>query len=384
MLAFWVIYAVLLLIFVSRPVLVGWDSSEYLAYGKWLFSGYGFRAEYRPPVWPLLLGALWKLGFPMPFTMKALTFLIYAAIPLVPLRSFEDSRRYIGLLIASHPLFASWTHLPLSHPIATLFFVLAYSSSGVLSGIFAAFSGLSRFTFLLYLPFICWKDRRRWAGSLSVLSLFFLWSWSLYGDPFLPLKSASELINEPEYLWFWEKEPWFYLKAFAFSPLLVLGFLSRSRFTISALASLLYFSFLPHKEFRFFIDVLPSISTVTVEAFNKLPLVIAAANLLVVPFFYHAAQLPPEAWDFIPDGATVVGMTPEVNAYRNVYFKRWFYPAEIPDAEYCIYFDSAIPCATESCREKKLRFRDSCDPLYSNGAFGLVVGLTRHPSAVPG
>ena len=108
--------------------------------------------------------------------------------------------------------------------------------------------------------------------------------------------------------------------------------------------------------------------------------VIAALNLLLVPFFYDAYQLPPEAWDFVPDGVTVVGMTPEINAYKDVYFKEWFYPAEIPEADYCIFFDSAIPCTTEECRAKKQEFRDMCRPLYERGDLGLVVGTTQRPS----
>jgi len=302
----------------------------------------------------------------------------------VPFVSFKDSRRYLGLLIASNPLFASWTHLPLSHPVATLLFVLAYCSSGIAAGAFAALAGLSRFTFLLFIPFLCWKDRKRWAGALAVLGVFLAWSWAFYGDPLYPLVRASEVINNPEYLWYWSKEPWFYLKALAFSPLLILGFLSQSRFTFSSLASLAYFTLLPHKELRFFADTVPSLSASTVEGFRKLPLVIAAVNVLLVPFVCDAYQLPPEAWAVIPNGATVVGMTPEVNAYKDVYFTEWFHPAEIPDVEYCIFFDRAIPCVTEECRDKKQEFRDMCQPLYEREDLGLVVGLIQRPSGAQG
>jgi hypothetical protein len=380
MLIFWAVYGALLLAFLVNPIVVGWDPAEYLGYGKWLLSDYGFKAEYRPPVWPLTLGVLWKIGFPMPFTMKALTFLVYAAIPLVTLARFKDSRRYLGLLAASNPIFASWSHLPLSHPLATLLFVLAYSSSGMAAGVFAALSGLSRFTFLLTVPFICLKDRKKWTGALAVIAVFLVWSWALYGSPVYPLVRASEVINNPEYLWYWAKEPWFYLKALAFSPLLALGFLSRSPFALSSILAMVYFTLLPHKEFRFFADVVPQLSAATVEGFRKLPLVIAAFNVLLVPFVYDAYQLPPEAWDVVPNGATVVGMTPEVNAYKDVYFREWFHPAEIPEADYCIFFDRAIPCVTEECRDKKQEFRDMCQPLYERADLGLIVGTTRRPS----
>ncbi|MFB6147620.1 MAG: glycosyltransferase family 39 protein, partial [Candidatus Nanohaloarchaea archaeon] len=43
-----------------------WDSSVYLAMGKWIFSSgeFGFWENLRPPLLPLLLGTLWKAGVP--------------------------------------------------------------------------------------------------------------------------------------------------------------------------------------------------------------------------------------------------------------------------------------------------------------------------------
>lgn len=376
LLAFWLIYGVLLAFYVARPVVVGWDPAEYLAYGKWLFSGgrFGFETSYRPPVWPLLLGTLWKLGFPMPLTMKAATFLIYALVPLVPFALFEDSKRYAGLVIASHPIFASWTHLPLSHPLAVLLFMLAYSVPGPLAGAFAALSGLTRFTYLLSIPFVCWKDRRKWAAALLVLSVNFGWAWASFGHPLSQLRAASAIINDPTYLWFWEQPLLFYAGILAASHFLSLGLLSRSRYTLAFLASFAYFTFLPHKEPRFFIDTLPYLSAATAEGFHRLPLVIAALNLLFLPFAFTPSQLPPEAWGPVPEGATVVGMTPEINAYKDVDFRPWFYPRGAPEGEYCIYMHGAIPCSNPECEETKARFLKRCRPLYENQLHGLVVG----------
>jgi hypothetical protein len=381
---FWFIYTAVLLAFIARPMVVGWDPAEYLAYGKWMFSNYGFKAGYRPPIWPLTLGFLWRLGFSMPLTMKLLAFAIYAFIPLVPFFSFKDSRRYVGLLIIAHPIFAGYSHLPLSHLLATLFFVLAYSVPGPASGVFATLSGLTRFTFFLALPFICWKDRKKWESAFLVLYAYFMFNAVFFKNALEPLLAASEVINRPYYLWVWQGHFWFYIQTFLIAPLLLFGLFSKSRFSLASLLALSYFTLLPHKELRFVIDFLPYLAVALVEKYDRLPLAAAALSFLFLPFYYVGFQLPPEAFDVIPDGATVVGMTPEVNAYKDVYFRPWFdYPKDIPDAEYCIYFDAAVPCNNEECFSKKLQFRDRCEPLYTNDSLNLTVGITRRPSGAP-
>lgn len=385
MLAFWVIYTALLLAYLAKPIVVGWDPAEYLAYGKSMFSEYGFNAGYRPPVWPLVLGILWRAGFPMPFTMKFLAFLVYALIPLVPFSRFNDSRRYLGLLIIAHPVFAGYSHIPLSHILATLFFVLAYSASGSRAGVLAVLAGLTRFTFFLALPFICWKDRKKWEAALLLLYLYLTFNAVFFKNAIDPLLAASEVINQSHYLWAWEEQPWFYLQTFLISPLMVLSLFSKSRFSLASFVSIAYFTALPHKELRFVIDFLPYLAVALAEKYDRLPLAVAALSFLFLPFYYVGFQLPPEAFSAIPDGATVVGMSPEVNAYRDVQFEPWFdYPKPIPNADYCIFFDAAIPCNNDECTSKKSSFLGNCEPIYTDDSLNLTVGLTRRPFSAPG
>jgi hypothetical protein len=388
LLAFWALYALALGAFLVNPMVVGWDPPEYLAYGKWMFSGYGFDVAYRPPVWAMVLGALWRVGLPMPLTMEVLAFLLYAAIPLVPYFAFDDSRRYMGLVIIAHPVFAKWSHQPLSHIPATLLFVLAYSASGPVAGALSALSGLTRFTFLLSVPFVCWNDPKKWKGALAVLGAYFLWVFLTYGSPLAQFRAASSIINSPNYLWFWSGSPLFYVGALFFSPLLIPGLCVRSRFRLAFLAALAYFTLLPHKEYRFFIDMLPYLAAAASEGYRRLPLLAAGFSVLMVPFYYAGFQLPPETFDVIPDGATVVGMTPEVNAYRDVHFHPWFdYDQPLPGGDYCIYFDGAVPCNNEECESKKQQFKDLCEPLYVDPQLDVLSGLwnsTQRPSAGQG
>ena len=350
-----------------------------------MFSDYGYTSHYRPPVWSIILGVLWKIGFPMPFTMKALAFLIFAAIPLVPFFKFKDSRKYLGLIIASHPIFFAHSHMPLSHILAMLFFVSAYSFSGIFGGVLSAFSGLTRFTYFLQIPFICWKDKKKWIGSLSTLALYFGVIWILFGSPFFQMRAASTLINN-SYIDFWEKEPTFYLGVLIMSPLLLFVLFSKSRFTLGFLAALIYFTLLPHKEERFFIDILPYIAIAISEkwegfAIHKkmrkfalseklhtyLLICIVVINLIFVQFVFSFNSIPSDAFSQIQEGSSVVGMDPEVNAYKDIYFYIWFYyKAEFnTSAEYCVYNDWGIPCNDDFCESRKKEFFDMCEPIYT-------------------
>ncbi len=390
LLIFWLLYALLIISFFLKPIVVGWDPSEYLAYGKSIFSNYGYVSNYRPPIWPIILGALWRIGLPMPFTMKALAFLIFAAIPLVPFFKFKDSRKYLGLIIATHPIFFAHSHMPLSHILAMLFFVLAYSLSGILGGVFSAFSGLTRFTYFLQIPFICWKDKKKWIGALLTLTVYFSVIWILFGSPFFQMRAASTLINN-SYIDFWEKEPTFYLTVLFATPLLLLALFSKSRFTLGFLAALIYFTLLPHKEERFFIDVLPYIAIVISEKWNRFAIserlheivliLIIIMNLFLVQSVFSFNAIPEEAFSQIPEGASVVGMDPEVNAYKNIHFYIWFYyGADFnKSAEYCVYNEWGIPCADEYCESRKEEFFNMCQPIYTVNP-GYFVGKTVNES----
>ncbi|MBR9681509.1 MAG: hypothetical protein GOV00_01785 [Candidatus Altiarchaeota archaeon] len=370
---FWVIYALLVVLFFSKKLMVGWDSSEYLALGKFIFGGLGYASWYRPLVWPLILGALWKIGLPMPFTMQAVSILIYFSIPLITYFAFKDSRRYIGLLIVSQPVFFKYSHLPLSHIIASFFLILSYSTSGRKSGVFAALSGMSRFTFLLFLPFCLWYGKRRgdWkkrlTGMAIVLVPYFLFTTLYFHNPVIQFSGASDIINHPDYLWLWQKDWLFYLKSLVFfSPLLLLVFWVKGPSRVAFLLSLIYFTLLPHKEDRFLIDMIIYAAIAIGEGFRKTPILQSALHLIFLPLIFLPLYSPPaEFFTSIEPATTVVGMDPIVNSYADIHFTSWFhYSSEPPmDADYCVFSKFGVPCPTdhEVCKSRVAYFKDTCD-----------------------
>jgi len=359
---FWILYAILAFLFLRLPFPVSWDPAEYLAYGKFIFGKYGFNAYYRPPVWPLLLGFLWKCGFPMPQAMKIVGALLYLLIPLIPYFSLKGPKRYLGLLIASHPIFFKWSHLPLAHIVATFFMIVAYSTEGFTSGVFAALSGLSRFPFLLFSAFHVIGDSRKFLGAFTVFAIYLSLTTLFYSDPFAQIKKASEVIGWSKLYNIWPQDPFFYLRILArSSPLLFLGFFTLSRYSLSALVSLLFFTCeVYRKEDRFLIDILPYLA-LALQDRRKIIYLTLLLNFLQLPFI--TVFQDSNIYGMVENNSTVIGMHPGVNAYKNVHFIPWFdYFAEMPfeKADYCIYFRDAIPCPDTFCTQKVMEFYEKC------------------------
>ncbi|MFB6213084.1 MAG: glycosyltransferase family 39 protein [Candidatus Nanohaloarchaea archaeon] len=124
----------------SKPLL--WDSSVYLAMGKWLFSlgDYGFWENFRPPVLPLLTGLWWKAGLPFESLRLLSTGIATAGLAAV----YRMSGRLFG---KTEALFATGI-LAASH---TYFFFSLNPLTGILASILV-FAGLylveaQRYTF---------------------------------------------------------------------------------------------------------------------------------------------------------------------------------------------------------------------------------------------
>lgn len=356
--AFWILYFLLVLLFFTKPLVVNWDPAEYLAQGKFIFGGRGYASWYRPPVWPLVLGIFWKTGFPMLFTMKALATLIYLSIPLVAYFKFRgalqlDGRAFIGLVIATQPIFFQYSHAPLSHMIATLFLVLSFATEGIASGMFSALAGLSRFTFFLWAPFsLFYKNpKKKIEGMALVVIPFVLATTLILGSPFLAFSDAGAVINHPDFIWFWQESPLFYFKKLLlFSPFMLLALFGRRPSKWAFGLALAYFTFLPHKEERFIIDIIVYGAIALSENFRKLPLILVAFHLFFLPFTAPLYQPPLTIYEQIPNGVNVIGMSPEVNLVRDVNFTDWFYPSKpftFSGMNYCIYSQSATPCKTD-------------------------------------
>jgi len=358
---------------------VSWDPAEYLAYGKFLFSGYGFDAYYRPILWPLILGFLWKIGLPMPATMKFFASILYLSIPLIPYFSLKGTKRFMGILIASHPIVFRWSHYPLSHILALFFLILAYSTKDYISGIFSALSGLSRFPFLVYPVFHVIGSKKRFIGAVSAFLVYFFVISILYKDPLAQIKKALEVIGWSKYYSLWPKDPTFYIRTIlATSPLLFLGLFTLSKFSFPSLISILFYSFfVARKEDRFAIDFIPFLS-ISLEKYRKILMITLILNLVQLPFI----KVYPEDFHYfllIEDNSKVLGMHPGVNAYRDVYFIPWFdYFQEFnfSEADYCIFFKRAIPCPDSFCVERVKQFYSNCSvwEIVYNQSDEIVIG----------
>lgn len=355
-------YISLIFLFFSKPLSITWDSAEYLAYGKYIFGGFGFNAYYRPIVFPLLLGALWKINLRMPLAMEIFSAVMYLLIPLIPYFLLEGNEKFLGLLIASHPLIFKWSHYPLSHIPAIFFLILAYSTRGYISGVISAISGISRFTFLLFPVFHAFGSKKRFIGALALFSIYFFFTFLFLHDPFAQIRKAREVIKQGEFYEIWSKDPFFYIKILVLtSPLLFLGFFTLSKFSIPSFILLLFYSFLvPRKEDRFLIDLIPFLS-ISLKNYKKIILLTIFLNLLQLP----STNVYSEDFSYlnlIEEKSVVLGMHPAVNAYKDVYFVPWFdYFVDFNfSGDYCIYYEKAIPCTNELCRRKVEQFLKNC------------------------
>lgn len=153
-----------------------WDSSIYVAMGKALYTlgRAGFWEVYRPPVLPLILGTVWKLGLP-PGSHRVVSVMLSAATVSI-VYSFSDKiESKTAAIVAAGGLASSYTFMyftanPLTGILAsglilaTLYFILRgkYGTAGVVAG--AAF--LTRFPSALVLPAAgLWTLLRLWRGE---------------------------------------------------------------------------------------------------------------------------------------------------------------------------------------------------------------------------
>jgi hypothetical protein len=126
-----------------------WDSSVYVAMGKHLYSlgELGFWEVYRPPVLPVLLGALWRSGVP-PGALRPVSYLLSAAVGLCLSEVVRRKKGRAEAAAALAVLLSSYTFFYFSaNPltgilssglvVATLYFVheQRYGTAGVAAGL---------------------------------------------------------------------------------------------------------------------------------------------------------------------------------------------------------------------------------------------------------
>jgi hypothetical protein len=133
-----------------------WDEAVYVSMGKWLFSGghLGLYEIIRPIAFPLVLGAVWRLGLPVVVVGEALQILFGAGIIWLTYSLgktiFNRQTGIVAALIVSiTPVFFLYSNYLLVDTTSTFFVLLAMhfflKQKYFLSGIIAGIAFLTRF-----------------------------------------------------------------------------------------------------------------------------------------------------------------------------------------------------------------------------------------------
>lgn len=226
--------------------LIWWDSAVYTGMGKYIWSegNSGFWEAARPPLLPVLLGFLWKLGLDPVFFGRILAlFFSTGVLVLIYLLGKEISSPNVGILAALLTAFST-TYLFFSTHIMTgipsLFFfllglILIWRNALFFAGIFFGISFLTRFFALLPIILLVilivhyhkknstfWPYFFQIGGGFSlVLFPFLFFNLFMYQDALLPFTLQFYLSNETGLPF---NEPFFYyfVNLFKENPLLLL------------------------------------------------------------------------------------------------------------------------------------------------------------------
>ena len=208
-----------------------WDAGAFVSMGKYLWSGgeSGLYEPMRPPLWPLLLGALWKLGAdPLRAGDWAQIACSGASIALLYLLGRRFGR-WCGLLAATlfalSPTTFYWgNELYTAIPGTCLLLagcLAAQRGWPLLAGCLLALTTLTRFelalavlpcALLVGLPFCGARSRLlRFAVGLASFGLPWLFANALaFGDPLAPLRQGLDVFGA--YASLWRQSPGFYLR----------------------------------------------------------------------------------------------------------------------------------------------------------------------------
>ncbi|MBL7055232.1 glycosyltransferase family 39 protein [Candidatus Woesearchaeota archaeon] len=271
---------------------IRWDSAVYVGMGKFIYSSgnAGFWEPARPIIWPLFLGAVWKLGLDSVVFGKILGVLFgVGCIHVTYLigRELFDRRVALtaALFLAFTPAFFFFNTKILS-AIPSLFFMLLsvyffINKKYFLTGLFAGISFLTRFLelfvfFVIFILFLIYfsKEKKFFlrlcfisGGFLSVLVPYLVFNYLMYANIFYPFdlqlfltKNTGWVFHEPFWFYFVNlfKENFLFLFAI---PGIIYIFKKPDYKKFAVLFSFLlffvFFTFTAHKEVRFIIVFLP-------------------------------------------------------------------------------------------------------------------------------
>ena len=275
-----------------------WDSSVYLGMGKYIYS-YGEAGLYeasRPLVWPLILGAFWKLGLdPILFGRLAVFIFGIGTVILTYLTALELFSKRMALLssflLAISPTFFLFSSIIFTEVPAAFFLMLGlyffikenYNLAGFIFGIafMTRFFQISIiFPIYLFFIYLAYKKKAR-IGQFFASMLFFFTalmpflalSFILFKNPFYPFilqawmtKFTGWAFHEPFLFYFVNL-----LKENVLALFLILGvffvFKKEKHMKLivpfTFLLAFIPYNFTAHKEMRFLIFLFPLIYILT-------------------------------------------------------------------------------------------------------------------------
>lgn len=295
-------WQILLVIFLSLLIRIWgcqpqpplWDASVYIMMGKYIFSwgAVGCWEPYRPILWPLMLGLVWRLGgdpilggriLGIFFSLGSI-FLVYLIGRIV----FEKRTGMVAALFLSlATVFFEWGNLSYTEIPSTFFVLLAiflvFQKRYFLSGLFVALAVFTRYIQILVIPplflSILFSNHQRkerfsnlaifLSGFLFICVPFLFVNVLMYQNLLTPFWEVVSPIKQ--YAGLWYQGPFFYLEYLLEDEYLVLifGFLgiwifvrqdrSLNKFVVlfTGILFFVFFSFLKAQVVRFLIHSLP-------------------------------------------------------------------------------------------------------------------------------
>lgn len=284
-----------LLFFLTKYHFVEWDEAVYLSIGKYFYSlgKVGLLENIRPPLLPILLGALWKLKLNYILFSDVLELVfslgcIYMTYKIARLYFSENKSLLAALIFMATPVFF-YDSLRIMTEIPSTFFILLATYSFIrkrylLVGLFLGISFLFKYPFgLMLLPFLLAlfidylsrKEFKRFFFDSAKIVLVFLcfivalllFNYLSYGYAIQPLIDAAFHQNNVYYKVANPFLNFFYFPLYLLISNLFLIFallgiyyfvkLKKYTFLLLVFVPLLYFTSIVNKQLRFAISFLP-------------------------------------------------------------------------------------------------------------------------------
>jgi len=334
-----IVSAIIRIIIVAIPKTIWWDAAVYVGMGKYIFSqgSIGLWEHIRPPLWPLILGASWKVGLHPVVVSNVLVVLSSLLLIWLVYSMGERIRKNTGLfaalLLSGTAVFIFYSSVPLVDvPSATLAFlslVLITRKKYALSGSTLGLAFLMRFPHVLLIApvivYIClgffeskYENKYKTilkrvaayiTGFILITLPYFIVNYFLYSNPFTPIIDGNTVAVEnplaPRHGYF------FYIKAllaqnifllFAAIPFFLLlkkirahaedkSFLEHplTLFTLCTVVIAGYFISLTHTELRYSLAFVPFLSvlagygiTYVLEKYKKISVTAALSVISLV------------------------------------------------------------------------------------------------------